>query len=350
MKILHIVGHVRDIGNGFVHAAVDLACTQAKLNHEVGIISSGGDYEMLLESHNVQNFIRKEQGQKPFHHINAAKRYWQIFKEFQPDIVHAHLPRETLLAYMLKWKFGYTLISTVHNEFQHRAILTGFADRVIAVSEAVAQLMAQRGIPEEKLRVVLNGTLDSPRARSLQNYSPAKLHHPAIATVGRMIKRKGIAELIEAFAKIASDFPEAHLYLIGDGPERDCFETQVQNAGLAHRIHFEGFQSEPQRYLLSTDIFVLASHREPFGLVLSEAREVGCAIVASNVDGIPEVLDDGKAGILVPPKDSQTLAKTLGKLLRDPELLDACRQSSQRNTDWLNINRVAKETLAVYDE
>jgi glycosyltransferase involved in cell wall biosynthesis len=226
----------------------------------------------------------------------------------------------------------------------------GWADRVIAVSKAVAQSMARRGIPQNKLRVVNNGTLGSPRTRQLQEYQPMPLQRPAIATVAGMYRRKGIAELIEAFAQIAADFPDAHLYLVGNGPDREMFEAQAQSTAVSDRIHFEGFQSEPQRYLLATDIFVLASHREPFGLVISEAREAGCAIIASNVDGIPEALDDGQAGMLVLPSNSQSLATALSQLLRDPKMLQRWKDQAQQNLQWLTTERVNKETLSVYCE
>jgi glycosyltransferase involved in cell wall biosynthesis len=165
-----------------------------------------------------------------------------------------------------------------------------------------------------------------------------------------MYRRKGIAELIEAFAQIAAEFPDAHLYLVGNGPDREMFEAQAQSTAVSDRIHFEGFQSEPQRYLLATDIFVLASHREPFGLVLSEAREAGCAIIASDVDGIPEALSGGQAGMLVPPSDSQSLVAALSQLLKDPKMLHRWKDQAQQNLEWLTTERVNEETLAVYRE
>jgi glycosyltransferase involved in cell wall biosynthesis len=230
------------------------------------------------------------------------------------------------------------------------ATLMGLADRVIAISEAVALSMQQRGIPPRKLSVVANGTLGSRRQRSLSEIEPMPLQHPAIVTVAGMSQRKGIANLIEAFGQIASHLPTAHLYLVGDGPDRATFEQQANQTPWRHRIHFEGFQPEPQRYLLATDVFVLASHREPFGLVLSEAREAGCAIVASEVDGIPQVLEQGRAGLLVPPGDATALANALSHLLTHPQALQTWQHQSQQNLEWLTVERVHRETLAVYQE
>lgn len=350
MRILHVLDHIQQVGNGIVNVAVDLACLQAKSNHQVGVISRGGEYEVLLKSYGIKHFIRNQHAWKPFHHVEAARFYWAFFQEFQPDIVHAHLPREVVLAYFLKMRFGYALVSTVHCEFQLRSVLTGLADRVIAVSNAVAQSMARRGIPQKKLCVICNGTIGSPRTRQVVDYPPLALQRPAIVTVAGMYQRKGIAELIDAFVEVALDFPQVHLYLVGNGPDRSMFEAKALCTPVANRIHFEGFQPEPQSYLLATDVFVLASHREPFGLVLSEARQAGCAIVASNVDGIPEVLEGGQAGILVPPKDSHALAAALRQLLSNPDLLDTWKARSQHKIEWLSVARVDKETLDVYSQ
>jgi glycosyltransferase involved in cell wall biosynthesis len=349
MRIIHILNDVRNLGNGIINVVVDLACIQAKAGHTVAVVSAGGEYEELLSQYGVRH-LELDQSRKLFNLFKVSGRYRVIVHDFQPDIVHAHMMTGVILASFLRVGTKYRLISTVHNEFQKSSIVMGLADRIIAVSKAVAQSMQKRGIPQRKLRVVQNGPLGSPRTRSLTDYTPLTLHRPAITTVAGMYHRKGIAELIAAFAKIASDFPEAHLYLIGDGPDRVEFEEQARRTSVSNRIHFEKFQFEPQKYLLATDIFVLASHRDPSPLVIPEARAAGCAIVASNIDGIPEALDQGKAGYLVPPMDISALSKALYQLLGEYEVLHDWKNCSKENLHWLNIERVSRETFEVYQE
>jgi glycosyltransferase involved in cell wall biosynthesis len=350
MRILHIMNHLKNIGNGITNAVVDLACLQVQSGHDVAIVSSGGDYEVLLKTYGVTHFLRYQKAPKPFHHIEAIQQYWRILQFFQPDIVHTHLPREAVLARILKLRFNYLLVATVHCEWQQRAILVGLADIVVAVSQGVADRMNQRGISRKKLRVIRNGTIGSPRNKLIQQYQPLPLVHPAITTIAGMYSRKGIAELITAFIDIADEFSKAHLYLVGNGPDRDQFELQAQQSPVAKRIHFEGFQPEPQRYLLSTDIFVLVSHKDPSPLVIPEAREAGCAIIGSDVDGIPEALDLGNAGLLVPSADSQQLAAALRLLLQDRELLAIWRTKALTNIEWLSVQRVSQETLNAYQQ
>lgn len=349
MRILHLLNHIQEIGNGIVNVAIDLACLQAKAGHQVTVASAGGEYEPLLAQFGADPVCLDPQ-RRPIALFKAAQRYRALIQTVQPDIVHAHMMTGAVLAWSLRGKANYGLVSTVHNEFQRSAILMGLADRVIAVSHAVAVSMQQRGIAAEKLRVVCNGALGSLRTTRSQALPPQPLQRPAIATVAGLYQRKGIAELIAAFAQIAATFPSAHLYVIGNGPDRAEFEQQAQQTGVRDRIHFEGFQPQPWRYLQATDIFVLASRREPFGLVLAEAREAGCAIVATNVDGIPEALDGGKAGQLVPAGDSAAIARVLTELLRYPKQQQAWKQRAQQNLEWLGVERMHQETLAVYRE
>jgi len=102
------------------------------------------------------------------------------------------------------------------------------------------------------------------------------------------------------------------------------------------------------KFLLA--VFVLASRAEPGGLVIPEARNCGCAIVATAVDGSPELLDGGHAGLLVPPQDIPALAAAIARLLDDPAERQRWRAAAGTNLDWLSIDRQYRETLAVYRE
>lgn len=351
MQILHILNHVQEIGNGIVNVAVDLACLQSQNGHDVAIASAGGEYEVLLMHKGVKHF-HLNQTRSPLNLLRAVQGYQEIITSFQPDIVHAHMMTGIVLARTLKASSKYTIVSTVHNEFQRSAILMGLADRVIAVSQAVADSMEKRGVPKSKLRVVSNGTLASPRRQSMAEYTPVHLQNPAIVTVAGMYSRKGISELIDAFALVNQVFPDVHLYIVGNGPEREKFIQQALQKGgyINNHIHFEGFQPEPQKYMLGADIFVLASHKDPSPLVIPEAREAGCAIIATNVDGIPEALDYGQAGILIEPKNPQVLAEALADLLSSTDKLQDWQGKAKKNLERLQVQRVSMETMRIYEE
>jgi glycosyltransferase involved in cell wall biosynthesis len=349
MRILHILNHLSDRGNGIVNLAVDLAIEQRKAGYSAAFACGHNGYEPLLQQYGI-TYFHLDQTRSPRELIAAFLEFGRILKEFQPDIIHAHMQVGLLIAWPWSRIKHIPLIAHLHNVHDRTSIFMALADRIIAVSQSVSTSMQKRGMRGSKLRVVLNGTLNSVRTGHQGAVMPTALQRPAITTVAGMNYRKGIEELINAFDMIAGEFLDSHLYLVGDGPERESFEELAARSPFCDRIHFEGFQSNPQAYLLSSDIFVLASRRESFGLVLSEARQVGCAIVATNVDGIPEALEGGEAGMLIPPRDPKALANALRLLLANDELRRDWQNRARRNSERFTTARMAEEVESVYRE
>jgi glycosyltransferase involved in cell wall biosynthesis len=347
MRILHLANHCHEIGNGIMNVAVDVACRQAESGHPVVMASAGGSYVPLLADHGVEHVALRQNWREPLTLPRTALGLTALIRAWRPDVVHAHMMTGALLARLVRAGAGWRLVTTVHNEWQRSAVAMGVGDRVVAVSAAVAAQMGKRRIPASKIDVVRNGPLNSPR-RAADGGGVAALGHPAILTVAGLYVRKGIGDLIAAFGTVAERHPGASLYIVGDGPDRARFTAQAQAAGLGGRIHFTGFVADPRPYFRAADIFVLASRSEPFGLVIAEAREAGCAVVGSDVGGIPEVLESGRAGLLVPPGDPVALCRTLCGLLDDPAALVRWRAAASQGLDWLDARRVADETVQVY--
>ncbi|MDQ0134331.1 glycosyltransferase involved in cell wall biosynthesis [Neorhizobium galegae] len=345
MRILHILNHTRRL-NGNVHAAVDLACAQVKLGHNVCMASSGGDFDKLLARNTVEvTFLDQER--KPLALLKSLWTLRRLIRDWKPDIVHAHMMTSAVLSAPICRLSSTPLITTVHNAFEKSAVLMGLGTRVIAVSEAVGKSMQQRGISASKLHVVLNGTIGSARFEG-RDRTPASLRGRSILFVGGLHPRKGLPDLLEAFRVAHEKYPESHLYIAGGGPFEAAYLQLATETGCANAITFVGAIDEPFPYMLAADIFVLPSHADPAPLVLSEAREAACAVIGTNVDGIPQLLDFGEAGILVPPRDPQTLAAVLCELLADPGKLDMWKARSQLHINNLTIERVARETLSIY--
>ncbi|HLL89314.1 MAG TPA: glycosyltransferase, partial [Tepidisphaeraceae bacterium] len=140
--------------------------------------------------------------------------------------------------------------------------------------------------------------------------------------VGRLADVKGLPVLIDAFAALRKDRPELTLTLAGDGPDRLELESRARDLGVTGSVRFLGYQSQAQvRALLqSTDVFVMASFAEGVPVVLMEAMAAGVPVVATRIAGIPELVEPGISGFLVPPGDPQTLAVRIGELLDDSAL------------------------------
>ena len=349
MRILHVMNNLSDRGNGIINLAVDLAIEQRKAGHTVAFASGRGGYESLLRTYGIAHY-NLDFATSPRKLLATSSEFRRILKRFQPEIIHAHMRMGLIIAWLGTRLRRIPLVAHLHNVHDRTSILMGLADRIIAVSVSVSRSMRKQGIGRSKLRVVLNGTLNSERAAQQGIVTPAALQRPAITTVAGLNHRKGIEELILAFNMIAEEFTAAHLYLVGDGPERKLFEQQASESPFRSRIHFEGFQRKPQAYMLSSDIFVLASRRESFGLVLTEAREAGCAIVASHIDGTSEALEGGEAGMLIPVRNPAALANALRLLLGNDELRRDWQKKARQNIEAFTTTRMAEEVEKIYRE
>ncbi len=348
MRILHILNSLTNKGNGIVNVTVDLAADQVKNGHTVLVVAGAGEYSVLLSELGVQ-YCYLDQRMSGWNLINATRSLYAIVQSFRPDIIHAHMRTSLVLAWLCSRIPRRPLVAHLHNVHDPESAMMRIADRVVAVSHSVRETM-KRTIPGEKLRVVLNGPLQSARTPLFSTITPRSLHRPAITTVAGLNHRKGIADLLEAFELVLSRVPDAHLYLVGDGPERASFEAIAGKSLHSNQIHFEGWQAEPQGYLMMTDAFVLASHRDSLGLVLLEAREAGCAIVATDVDGIPEALDGGAAGILVPAKNPVVMAHAITTLLLEPSLRREWQQKALQGIEYFTCARMTSEIQAIYVE
>jgi glycosyltransferase involved in cell wall biosynthesis len=342
MRILHILNHTFR-QNGNVHAAVDLACAQAAMGHQVAVCSGGGSFDALMRARGVEVLVLN-QSRKLATLLLALPRMMKLLRQWRPDVVHAHMMTSAVLAWPPTRLFRLPLITTVHNEFEKSAILMGLGDQVIAVSQAVAAAMGRRGLSAARLHIVLNGTIGSARHPQPPPQA-AELQHPAVVYVGGLHPRKGVSDLIEAMRQVCVAAPGAHLYLVGEGP---CLDEYKAQARPCPNIHFMGAHADPRPFLLAADVFVLASHSDPAPLVISEAREAGCAVVATSVDGIPQLLDGGHAGVLVEPHNPGDLASAITQLVTNDEKLSIVRAASQINIKHLSVDRVARETLEIY--
>ena len=347
LRILHLVNHCVQGGN--VNVAVDLACEQAQACHEVIYASAGGRYEALLGQYGVQHRYLPQRLVNPLLVGRSMSQLIALCRDFRPDVIHAHMMSGAIFGWAASKLSGAPLVSTVHNSFNKHSLFMRFGDHVVAVSNADRALLLKRGYRADRLHVVHNGTIGSSREARESSHPSIDLRQPCVTTVCGLEKRKGVHDIIEAFRIVAPRVPEWHLYIVGDGPERDALEAQAFQSGISDRTHFLGYVDNPKDIFTQTDICVLASYAEPFGLTLCEARHAACAVIGTSVGGIPEVLNFGRAGRLVEPGNAKELAGQLDALMRDPDALASAKASAKNNSDYFNVNRVFRDYLAVYE-
>ena len=292
---------------------------------------------------------------------SGFRRLSGFMRRFRPTVVNPHLFRTTAVAAPLARWHGARVVETYHgregwrSRFLADRLVVRLVDHVIAVSEAARTFLVRgKGYPPARITVVPNG-------RDLSVFQPGSAREaarkelgldrtvPLVGVVGRLEPQKGHTYLLDAWPKVTREFPDARLLLVGDGALREPLRAQARAAGVAESVVFAGFRSDVPRILDALDVLCLPSLYEGMPLTAIEAAAMGRPVVATAVDGTPEVVRDRRTGRLVPPADPPALAQALLDLLRDPE---GARRMGQAGRDWallrFDLDRQVAATAHVY--
>jgi glycosyltransferase involved in cell wall biosynthesis len=287
-------------------------------------------------------------------------------RDLRPDIVHTHLIHAdlygTLAARLSRVR---TVITSRHNDDNFRRLLPvrllhrlfwRVSSGGIAISQAIARFCIDvEHAPASKITTIYYGMtpqeIDRNAARAaLRRELGIPSAAPIVGMVCRLIEQKGVVYGLRAFARVAPQFPGAHLVIAGDGSRRASLEAEAKTLGIADRVHFLGWRDDAPQVLAALDLLLMPSLWEGFGLVMLEAMAQTVPIIGSAVSAIPEVIVDGGTGRLVAPRDVGGLANALAELLRD----DALRRhmgllGQDRVESVFSVERMIKETVMWYE-
>lgn len=269
----------------------------------------------------------------------AALGLAQILREKRVEILHSHLFYGSLFASTVGWLCRVPVIlETPHVReswrkgwLKSRYFVDRFfgrcVNRYIAVSEANARyLVEEKGLPRKKIEVIHNGcNLERfdhrrPPSADLMHNLGFDAGDPILLVVGRLEAQKGHSVLLKALPAVRREFPRVRLVCLGTGALREALEAQTRTLGLEDAVRFVGFQDKVADWLALADVSVLPSFYEGLPLAAVESLAAARPVVATAVDGTPEVVVDGQTGFTVAPGDSKSLADALSRMLRDPEL------------------------------
>jgi len=169
-----------------------------------------------------------------------------------------------------------------------------------------------------------------------------------VGTVGRLSRQKSPLDLVAAFAKLAAGHPDAHLVLVGDGPQRTEVEREVARAGLTDRVHLLGLRADVPEILPAFDVFALASRWEGLPRVFPQAMAAGLPIVATRVAGAPDAITPGENGWLVEVGDAQTFGAKLVALADDPVLARSMGQRGRARVEEFSARRMVDRLESLY--
>jgi len=277
----------------------------------------------------------------PVHLIRGFNQYdlrmvWRLaalVRELGVDIVHAHEVKSDVVAYLASRVHRVPIVTTLHGWFgtgrRHRFLIAldrrvvRRFDRVMAVSDQIARSIAANGAVDGKVSVLHNGIVLERYRRTgvrggLAELAGREVPSPVIASIGRISPEKGHADLIDAFAILASRGCRISGVLVGDGPARSALADRIRALRLERSVFMLGYLQEPQRVLEETDLMVLPSHTEGLPNAALEALAMEVPVLATRVGGTPEVIADGETGRLVPSGSPEALAAAILEFASDP--------------------------------
>jgi glycosyltransferase involved in cell wall biosynthesis len=255
----------------------------------------------------------------------------KLFRNIKPDLIHTHLFQPRVYASIAHLFYNSTILITQkhnnvnprkHNIFVLLEMLSILVNRkVIAISQSVKNsLVKYEFIPERKIYVLPN-CIDYEDFREIAGQRKnSEEKQIIIGTVGRLERQKGTKYLLMAMKIILSKYPNTRLEIVGDGSLLEELKNLSIKLSISKSVIFFGKFVNVKPFYSRMDVFVLPSIYEGFGIVLLEAMASGVPVVATNVDGIKEVIIDTECGILIPPKSPEAIADAVLKIIENPQL------------------------------
>jgi glycosyltransferase involved in cell wall biosynthesis len=298
--------------------------------------------------------------------LSAAWKFGRLLKRLAPDVIHAHDPHGVAMASLAlslrgasssaaglpvlvaSRRVDFHLQGNSFSRWKHRQV-----DCFIAASEAIRQMLVADGVPPERTVTVHEG-IDVEHVAAAP---PVNVHEefwlphhaPVVGNVAALVPHKGQRYLIDAAHLAVQQIPDARFVILGEGELREHLEKQVREHHLEKHVVLPGFRTDVLGCIKAFDVFAMSSVTEGLGTSLLDAMACARPIVATSAGGIPEIVEDGVNGLLVPPRDAHALATSIVRLLEDEKLRQRIGASGfARVRERFTLERMVAETAAVY--
>jgi glycosyltransferase involved in cell wall biosynthesis len=295
--------------------------------------------------------------------LAAAWRLTRQIKQLRPDIVHAHDPHGVAMAALAlsmstlpkkprlvaARRVDFHLGRNALSRWKYRQV-----DCFICASEAIRQILLRDGVPRPRAVTVHEG-IDMARVEAAP---AAPLHEelwlphqaPIVGNVAALVPHKGQRYLIDAAADVVRHEPDARFVIAGEGELRESLERQIRHHRLEKHVLLAGFRSDVLSVHRAFDIFAMSSVTEGLGTSLLDAMACAKPIVATKTGGIPEVVEDGVTGFLVPPRNHEAMAHAILRLLADEGLRRRMGEAGlARVRERFTAERMVRNTLTIYE-
>jgi glycosyltransferase involved in cell wall biosynthesis len=298
--------------------------------------------------------------------LSAAWKFSRLIKRLAPDVIHAHDPHGVAMAALAlsigsaaarggpmpalvaARRVDFHLKGHSFSRWKYRQV-----DCFIAASEAIRRMLVGDGVPAERTVTVHEG-IDVEHAAAAP---PVNVHEafwlphgaPVVGNVAALVPHKGQRYLIDAAHLVVQQIPDARFVILGEGELREHLERQVHEHHLEKHVLLPGFRTDVLGCIKGFDLFVMSSVTEGLGTSLLDAMACARPIVATGAGGIPEIVEHGVNGLLVPVRDPHALAEAMVRMLKDANLRQRMGDAGlARVTERFTVERMVSETADVY--
>ena len=358
MKVLHLI-KVKGVGGAEQHLLALLpALRERGIDARVLSLDAGADadrFHRALDDRGVP-WRRVATGLDVSPRLVAS--VVRATRAERPDLLHTHMVHGDVYGSIAANVLRLPFVSSRHNDDRYllgpfRYVDRAFMRRVqrlVAISDSVREFLRRAGLPEDKLLTIHYGLDELPAAPSELTPEQAGIgaEAPLVLAIGRLIAQKDHETLLRAFALVRGRHPEARLAILGWGTLEEQTRALAHELGLADAVVLPG-RVEPRAWLERADVFAHTSRWEGFGIVLLEAMLAGLPVVATRVSAVPEIVDDGRTGLLVEAGDAEAVAAALTELLDDQGRRAAFGKAGlERARAEFSVARMTRRTVDVY--
>ncbi len=361
-RVLMLVDSLYDGTGGAERFAVGLAGALPSERYEVSLCATRtleGSLPAALDAAGVRHFAL---GRRRRLDVLPFVRLARFLRRNRVDVLHCHkfgsnvwgslIGRAARVPVVVAHEHTWSYEGQPLRRFLDGRVVGRLAHRFVAVSEADRRRMVEiEGVPPERTLTIPTGYV--PRTEAGLGDLRAELGvdagTPLVGTVAQLRPQKALDVLITAFARLPAELAAARLVIVGDGPSRAELERVAADLGVSERTHFLGTRTDVAAVLTALDVAAMSSDFEGLPLFAFECMANGTPLVATRVGGLSDLIEDGRSGMLVPPRDPGALAAALAELLADPARREAIAAAARERARGYELPAIAARFAELYD-
>ncbi|MGD9580749.1 MAG: glycosyltransferase family 4 protein [Vampirovibrionia bacterium] len=360
-KNILLIANRLDLGGAEVYV-ISIANRLAKLNYNVFVASSGGKLVETL-SEEAKHFTIPADAKKIGQILSCSKQLKNILKENKIDLIHTNSVITCLIAKLAAFNKKITIVNTAHSWGTNKTKLSAklvdiCANKVIAVSKSTGESYIANGLNRKKVNVFHNG-IDTDKFKRITGEERNKIRTSlniqpedfVIVNIARMEElRKGHNTLIEGAKIVLEKHKNCKFLLVGYGNLREGLEEKVKNYNIQDNVLFLGKRTDIVELLSASELFCLPSDWEGLPLVIAEAMSCQLPVIATAVNGVPEIVIDEETGYLIEPKNPEILAEKIITLIENTELREKmAQQSYNRALKHFSLDGLIEKINSLYN-